>query len=70
MPMPAQYRLVDRIFDGTLKANLLAWRAEGLSLTAIALRLHDDHSVDVTGETVRRWLIALADADALQEVAG
>jgi hypothetical protein len=56
MPATNTFPLVDRILDGRLTQRLTEWRAEGLSFTAIALRLHDDHGIDVTHETVRRWL--------------
>jgi len=48
--------LADRIAGGNLAEQLTTWRAEGLSLIAISFRLHDEHSVDVSHETIRRWL--------------
>ena len=56
------YPLVDRILGGQLAELLSGWRNEGLSYGAIALRLHDDYQVDVTAETVRRWILDLEPA--------
>lgn len=48
--------LVDRLVPGGLEKCLVRWSAEGLSTDAMAVRLQVDHGVDVTRETVRRWL--------------
>lgn len=50
---------VDRILDGKLTTILTAWKAEGLSNEAVARRLHAEHDIDVTAETVRKWCIEL-----------
>lgn len=51
--------LVDRLLDGKLAELLSAMRADDQSYDSIARRLHVDHDIDVTGETVRRWCIDL-----------
>jgi hypothetical protein len=50
------FPLVERILGVDLLALLHSWQAEGLSHYRIALRLRDDHDIDVSPETVRRWL--------------
>lgn len=46
----------DQYRNGALSKQILAWRAEGVSLEDIAHRLRND-GVDVNTSTVRRWLI-------------
>ena len=51
------YPLLDRLFEGRLEEQLRAWRgAQGLSYDAISKRLLIDHDVNVSTDTVRRWL--------------
>lgn len=56
------FPLFDRILDGTLADRLRDARQQGLSYNEIAIRLRDD-GVKVTGETVRRWVLDLADGE-------
>lgn len=51
--------LVDRLLDGKLEELLTEMRADEQSYDTIARRLHAEHDIDVTGETVRRWCIDL-----------
>jgi hypothetical protein len=48
--------LVDRLLGGKLEEKLAAWQAEGLSLHAISIRLHEEHEITVTPSTVSRWI--------------
>ncbi|MCU4183992.1 hypothetical protein K6U06_06445 [Acidiferrimicrobium sp. IK] len=50
------FQILDRLVGGDLAERLARWRDEGLSFDAMAIRLHDEHQVDVTGETIRRWV--------------
>ena len=51
------YPLLDRLLDGTLADRLTEWRSvQGLSYDGISKRLLVDHDVDVSTDTVRRWL--------------
>ena len=45
----------DRLIEGGLRPHLERERNEGYSYESIARRLHDEHDIDVTGETVRAW---------------
>ena len=56
MPRTSTFPLVDRLLDGRLSETLDAWRNEGLSYFDMAVRLHDDHSIEVAPETLRRWV--------------
>lgn len=47
--------LVDKIFGGEFAEWLRTARSEGKSFEAIARTLAEEHEVNVTGETVRRW---------------
>jgi hypothetical protein len=47
--------LVERIVGGDLAGLLAAWRAEGLTLDQMAVRMRTQHDVAVTRETLRRW---------------
>lgn len=53
---PSRYDLIDRILDGKLAETLAAYRAEGLTLDRTVQALREDHDVDVSRETLRRWL--------------
>ena len=64
MARTSGYPLADRALDGRLADLLLGWDAEGLSLFDIALKLRDDHDLEVSPSTVSRWKeIARADRD-------
>ena len=53
------YSLLDRLLEGTLDDRLRQWKADGLSLASITKRLHTEHDIDVSTDTVRRWLAAI-----------
>lgn len=54
------YPLLDRLLDGNLAEQLRVWRTdERLSYDAICKRLLVQHDVDVSTDTVRRWLTDL-----------
>lgn len=57
------YPLIDRALDGTLADRLRRWRDEGMSYASIATRLHVEHGVDVSHETVRQWVLDLDDGE-------
>lgn len=48
--------LVSRLIPGGLDAFLTEARSEGLTFAQIARRLFEEHDIDVTQETVRRWV--------------
>ncbi len=62
MPPAGTYDLVDRVLDGNLEAMLGKWRADGTSYRQIAKSLLVDHNIDVSDETIRRWVIGLGEA--------
>lgn len=51
-------KLVARLIPGGLDAFLSECRADGLTFAQISRRLSEVHDVDVTQETVRRWVLA------------
>lgn len=56
VPRPTTRQFADHLLGGRLDALLAQWRAEGDTLDQIVDRLRDEHGVDVSRETVRRWL--------------
>lgn len=51
------YDLYDRLLGGTLAETLTTWKYdERLSLADIVRRLHSEHDIVTSVETVRRWL--------------
>jgi len=56
MARTSTFLLYDRILNGKLEPLLLAWRAEGVSVTDMAFRLRAQEQIKVAPETVRRWL--------------
>jgi hypothetical protein len=56
----SQFPLVDRLVGGDLEQRITAWRAEGVSFSEIAFRLREQHEINVTAETVRRWVSQFA----------
>ncbi len=52
------YPLADRALGGTLERRLRRWRKEGRSYEQIA-RAVGDEGIDVSGETIRKWVVAL-----------
>lgn len=64
MARQSVYPLLDRLADGKLTEQLLEHRDRGESHLTIAFWLHDTYEVDVTSQTIRRWLIAIDEAQA------
>lgn len=60
---PPTFPLYDRLLGGSLVEYLTDKRAEGLTHGQIAAALFDEHAVNVSGETIRRWCIARAIPD-------
>ena len=54
--------LTDRLVPGGIDKWLRDARADGLSLDAIALKLHDEYDITVTRSTIVNWLKELAEA--------
>lgn len=59
----ATQRLADHLLGGPVEAWIRERQDEGKSLRAIARELWSatDHHIDVTGETLRRWLLTEAE---------
>lgn len=57
------FDLADKALGGQLEESLSAWRADGLTIDRIAQRLQGD-GIDVSRETVRRWLQKLGIEEA------
>jgi hypothetical protein len=55
MARPSTIPLVDRILNGGLADFIGDARTDGRSYERIAKMLHEEHDIDVTGETVRKW---------------
>lgn len=55
------FPLADRAVGGRLAVLLNRYRETEPSLRAIAQRLADDHGIDVSHETVRRWLVEVSE---------
>lgn len=51
--------MVDRILEGRLDETLRSYADQGLSPGRMALRLAADHQVEVSGQTIRKWVDAL-----------
>lgn len=60
-PSP-QFRMADRLAGGKLALIIAAYKAEGLSLDAIARRLYADFGIEVTRQTVANWSPASPDS--------
>lgn len=60
------YRMVDRILGGRLDETLSSYADQGLSPGRMALRLAADHQVEVSGQTVRKWVDALPRRSSLR----
>lgn len=52
-------QMVDRILEGRLDETLRSYADQGLSPGRMALRLAADHQVEVSGQTIRKWVDAL-----------
>lgn len=59
MPRTSTFILYDRILDGRLERLLTDLRSQGLSAPEIRDRLRDGEGVNVSPETIRRWIRAL-----------
>jgi hypothetical protein len=55
MPPTDTYPLVDRIIPGGLAAWLEDAKSDGQSPAEMARRLHSEHDLVVSQDTVRRW---------------
>lgn len=53
--------MVDRILGGQLEETLRGYAAQGLSPGRMALRLAADYQVEVSGQTIKKWVAALPD---------
>lgn len=53
------YRMADRILDGQLDETLSSYAEQGLSPGRMALRLAADYQVEVSGQTIKKWVAAL-----------
>lgn len=53
------HQMVDRILDGRLDETLSSYADQGLSPGRMALRLAADHQVEVSGQTIRKWVDAI-----------
>jgi hypothetical protein len=51
--------MADRLLGGRLLELLREYRRQQLGTEAIASRLYAEAGVEVSGETVRRWCLAL-----------
>ena len=50
------YRMADRMVDGRLAEIILAYHQDGHSAEHISRLLWSEHHVDVSGQTLRRWI--------------
>ena len=58
------FRMADRMADGRLASIIVAYHAEGHPAEHISRLLWAEHGIDVSGQTLRRWLpLLLAEAD-------
>lgn len=55
----ATFPLYDRLLDGHLTEILERLLADGLSIPQVRDRIRDEHKVDVSDATVRRWIADL-----------
>lgn len=62
MARPSTLPLVDRILNGGLADFIGTARNAGHSYERIAKMLYEEHAIDVTGETVRKWHAELTEA--------
>lgn len=63
VPPTSTARLIDRIIPGGLHPFLTEARQQGETCARIADRLAEEHEIEVSAETVRRWV---ARPEALQ----
>lgn len=59
------FRMADRLVDGRLAEIIVGYHNEGHSHEHISRLLWAEHRVDVSGQTLRRWVpILIAEAAA------
>lgn len=54
-----KYLLIEHLLGRPLEPQLRAWQAEGHSTKRIAILIRQTTGIDLTGETVRTWLMEL-----------
>lgn len=60
------FRMADRLTDGRLAEIIVGYHTEGHSHEHISRLLWAEHGIDVSGQTLRRWVpILVADAQAV-----
>lgn len=59
MARPTWYEHANLRLGGRLDSILEEYRRDGLSHDLISRRLDDDHGIEVSRETIRRWLMGL-----------
>jgi hypothetical protein len=57
----ALFQLIDDRYDGHLEEHLRTWTAASVSIQAISRLIRQQTGVDVSGQTVRRWLLDTPD---------
>lgn len=56
--------MADRMVDGRLALIIVGYHADGQPAEHISRLLWAEHGIDVSGQTLRRWLpLLLAEAD-------
>ena len=55
MPGTELFPIIDRLIPGGLGAYLTAARANGESLRTIGQRLQDEHQLQITYTTIKKW---------------
>ena len=59
------FRMADRMVEGRLAQIIVDYHAEGHSHEHISRLLWAEHGIDVSGQTLRRWVpMLLAEAEA------
>lgn len=58
------FRMADRMVDGRLASIIVGYHAAGHPAEHISRLLWAEHGIDVSGQTLRRWLpLLLAEAE-------
>lgn len=52
----ASYKMADLLMEGRLAERLAAHRGAGMSYEQIGRRLYSEAGIDVTSNTIRKWL--------------
>lgn len=59
------FRMADTLVNGRLAEIIVEYHAEGHSHEHISRLLWAEHGIDVSGQTLRRWVpVLVADAEA------